>query len=252
MKNLNNIRIKSLKDYYIEINEYIPKEIKKIIIAVHGFGGDKDSSVIVALANELNKYNIGLVCFDFPGHGKSEVDGNYFTVENSINDLNEVEKYIQEKYKSPIGIFATSYGAYITLLNIGKNQKEYSDVILRCPAIDMFNIFRKNILNISEDDFKQKGYCELGYERKINIIYKYFEELEKNNVNEIVKELNIPIVIIHGTEDNMAPIEDSIEFETKFKERVILEKVYGADHRFKKEGELEKILNISVNYLKEI
>lgn len=246
---MNNIRIKTSKKYSIEINEYIPEKMKKVIIAVHGFGGDKNSTVIVALANELNKYNIGLVCFDFPGHGQSEVDGNYFTVENSINDLNEVEKYVKEKYKLPIGIFATSYGAYITLLNIGKNKKEYSDVILRCPAIDMFNIFRKNILNISEDDFKQKGYCELGYERKINIIYKYFEELEKNNVKEIIKEVNIPIVIIHGTEDDMAPIEDSIEFERKFKENVILEKVYGADHRFKKEGELEKIIEISKKYL---
>ena len=249
---MNNIRIKSLKDYYIEINEYIPEKMKKVIIAVHGFGGDKNSTVIVALANELNKYNIGLVCFDFPAHGQSEVDGNYFTVENSINDLNEVEKYVKEKYKLPIGIFATSYGAYITLLNIGKNKKEYSDVILRCPAIDMYNIFRKNILNISQEEFKQKGYCELGYERKINIIYEYFEELEKNNVKEIVSNLNIPIVIIHGTEDNMSPIKDSIELERKFKEKVILEKVYGADHRFKKEGELEKILNISVKYLKEI
>lgn len=246
---MNNIKIKSLKNYYININEYIPEEMKKVIIAVHGFGGDKESTVIVALANELNKYNIGLVCFDFPGHGQSEVDGNYFTVENSINDLNEVEKYVKEKYKLPIGIFATSYGGYITLLNIGKNKKEYSDVILRCPAIDMFNIFKKNILNISEEEFKQKGFCELGYDRKINIIYKYFEELEKNNIKKIVDSLTIPIVIIHGTEDDLAPIEDSIELEEKFKEYVMLEKVYGADHRFKKEGELEKIIEISKKYL---
>lgn len=246
---MNNIKIKSLKNYYININEYIPEEMKKVIIAVHGFGGDKESTVIVALANELNKYDIGLICFDFPGHGQSEVDGNYFTVENSINDLNEVEKYVREKYKLPIGIFATSYGGYITLLNISKNKKEYSDVILRCPAIDMFNIFRKNILNISEEEFIQKGFCELGYERKINIIYEYFEELEKNNVKEIVDSLTIPIVIIHGTEDDMAPIEDSIELEEKFKEYVVLEKVYGADHRFKKEGELEKIIEISKKYI---
>ena len=91
---MNNIKIKSLKNYYININEYIPEKMKKVIIAVHGFGGDKESTVIVALANELNKYNIGLVCFDFPGHGQSEVDGNYFTVENSINDFLELNQDI--------------------------------------------------------------------------------------------------------------------------------------------------------------
>lgn len=246
---MNNVKILSKQNYYIDVNEYIPEKLNKIIIAVHGFGGDKDSSVIVALANELNKYNIGVVCFDFPGHGSSAVDGNFFTVANSINDLNSVEEYILQKYNVPVGIFATSYGGYITLLNIGKNIKQYSDVILRCPAIDMYNIFKKNILTITDEEFEKKGFCELGYERKINITFKYYNELKNNKIQEIIKNLYLPITIIHGTEDDMAPINDSIEFKNKFEKLVTLEKVYGADHRFKKEGELEKILDITKKHL---
>ena len=247
--NSNNTKINSKNNYYIEVNEYIPQKLDKIIIAVHGFGGDKNSSVIVALANELNKYNIGIVCFDFPGHGESTVDGKFFTVTNSINDLNTVEQYVIDKYNVPIGIFATSYGGYITLLNIGINKKNYSNVILRCPAINMYEIFKKNILSINEDELEKNGYCELGNERKININLEYYKELENNNIKNIVKKLNLPIVIIHGTEDDMAPISDSIEFQNNFKEYVTLEKVYGADHRFKKEGELEKIINITKKHL---
>ena len=246
---MNNIQILSKQNYYIDVNEYIPEKLNKNIIAVHGFGGDKNSNVIVALANELNKYNIGIVSFDFPGHGKSTVDGKFFTVSNSINDLNSVEEYILQKYNVPIGIFATSYGSYITLLNIGKNIKQYSDVILRCPAIDMYNIFRKNILTITDEEFKTNGFCELGYDRKINITFEYYEELKNNNIQEIIKNLYLPITIIHGTEDDMAPIDDSIKFQNKFNKFVTLEKVYGADHRFKKEGELEKILDITKKHL---
>ena len=43
-----------------------------------------------------------------------------------------------------------------------------------------------------------------------------FEELKNNNIQEIIKNLYLPITIIHGTEDDMAPINDSIEFQNKF------------------------------------
>ena len=50
--------------------------MKEIIIACHGFAGDKESSAIEALADEMNRNNVGVICFDFPGHGKSEVDAD--------------------------------------------------------------------------------------------------------------------------------------------------------------------------------
>ena len=70
------------REYNINIKEMIPEEVEEIMIAIHGFAGDKESSAITAVANELNKQKIGVIALDLPGHGVSEVDGDYLTLDN--------------------------------------------------------------------------------------------------------------------------------------------------------------------------
>ena len=55
-------------------------EIKQVVIGVHGFAGDKESSVLIALAEMLEKMNIALVTYDLPFHGEN--------ISNEAIDLN--------------------------------------------------------------------------------------------------------------------------------------------------------------------
>ena len=69
MENKNQIKLIEVngKSYKIDTKIYIPAgEMKEIIIACHGFAGDKESSAIEALADEMNRNNVGVICFDFP------------------------------------------------------------------------------------------------------------------------------------------------------------------------------------------
>ena len=49
-------------------------------------------------------------------------------------------------------------------------------------------------------------------------------------------------------ENNVVPINDSIEFCEKFDS--ILYRIEGADHRFKKYGELDQVIDIALDILK--
>lgn len=239
----------SNNSYEIFCDLYLPENesIEKIIIACHGFGGDKNSSAILMLAKTLTKYNIGVLAFDFPGHGISNASGYEYTLENCIGDINDVEEYIKKELDiKNIGFFATSFGAYAVLLKINRDKKIYSSIILRCPALNMKSIFENSILRADLKDFIKKGECELGFERKIIVTKRFYEELIKNDIFKLYNTKN-EIVIIHGTKDDVAPIEDSIKFRNKFKNIVKLFKVEGADHRFKKEGELEQVIEIAKN-----
>lgn len=241
----------SKKKYKIACDLYLPNDekINKMIIACHGFGGDKESSAIILLSKSLTNHNIGVITFDFPGHGISETDGYEYTVKNCVEDINDVEKYVEQTFLNiEVGFFATSFGAYAVLLKINKTEKKYNSVVLRCPALDMKNIFLKSILKISYKEFMEKGICVLGFERNIIITKKYYEELLKNDIFKMYNKEN-DILIIHGTNDNIAPISDSIKFQNKFKDEVKLYKIEGADHRFKKEGEIEKVINVATNYI---
>ena len=57
MENKNQMKLIEVngKSYKIDTKIYIPAgEMKEIIIACHGFAGDKESSAIEALADEMN------------------------------------------------------------------------------------------------------------------------------------------------------------------------------------------------------
>lgn len=235
--------------YRISFKEYLPQKFEEIIIACHGFGGDKESSAIELLSKAANKKNIGVIAFDFPAHGESEVEGDFLTLDNCISDLETVEEYVKENYKNvkKIDIFATSYGAYITLLKIIKNDCNYNKIILRALAIEMGNIFKDYLLGEDIKEFLERGFAILGFERKIKITEEFYLELEKNKIIELYNK-GKEMLIIQGDEDNVAPIKDTISFVNN---NITLKILRGADHRMKKEGELETVVEWSLKYINE-
>ena len=56
-----------------------------IIIAVHGFSSSKDSFINKKLAPILKENNIGLVCFDLPGHGDRK--NELLTVDSCLKSI---------------------------------------------------------------------------------------------------------------------------------------------------------------------
>lgn len=252
MKNL--IKIDS-KKYSISAKIYLPEDnlpLKEIIIACHGFAGDKESSAIELLAKEIINYGVGVICFDFPGHGASQTDASNLTISNCMEDINVIENYLHQNYANiPIGIFATSFGAYIALINIAKNSKHYNHIILRSPAIKMANIYRYNLLREPEEDYKKRGFTKLGFERELVIPYTFMQELDNNNIFNIYKNISsMPsIYIVQGDMDDIAPINDTKEFVLLNPKKISLYIIAGADHRMKGPGELDKAINFSKNVI---
>lgn len=243
-------KLKSTNGYNISTKSYLPQESpKEIIIAVHGFAGDKESSAISLLAKEMTKEGFGVVCFDFPGHGESEVEADKLTIDNCINDIETVEEYIKEKYgkQMKIDLFATSFGAYITLLKIFKYNTKYNKIVLRAPAIKMDKIFKETLLRETFEEFQKRGITKLGFDRIMNIPFSFYEELKQNQILKIYKNSQ-KILIIQGTEDDVAPIKDTKELIDLDKTNFELFEIQGADHRMKKDGELEKAINKAKKY----
>lgn len=243
-------KLKSTNGYNISAKSYLPQESpKEIIIAVHGFAGDKESSAISLLAKEMTKEGFGVVCFDFPGHGESEVEADKLTIDNCINDIETIEEYIKEKYgkQMKIDLFATSFGAYITLLKIFKYNTKYNKIELRAPAIKMDKIFKETLLRETFEEFQKRGITKLGFDRIMNIPFSFYEELKQNQILKIYKNSQ-KILIIQGTEDDVAPIKDTKELIDLDKTNFELFEIRGADHRMKKDGELEKAINKAKEY----
>ena len=84
MEKLRNV--KSKNGYLISCKEWIVENPEQIVVACHGFAGDKESSAISMLAESLVVERIGTIAFDLPGHGESEVSGDKLTINNCLKN----------------------------------------------------------------------------------------------------------------------------------------------------------------------
>lgn len=102
--------------------------------------------------------------------------------------------------------------------------------------------------SISAEDLKTPK--NIGREQELWIDYNFIEEL-RNNKLQNSKPTNNYLYILQGTKDDIVNPADNEQFFKEFyanKHKIIY--FENADHRFKKPGELEKIIEESLNILK--
>ena len=231
-------------NYNIEVDEAVPRDARRIILAMHGFCGSKASRCITLLQEVETKKGIGLVKFDWPAHGKSNAKDSDLTVSNCLADLSSVVIHLQKKYpEAELIAFATSFGGYVTMLYAGEHPRVFSRIILRSPALRFGAVLQENI--IDEDMAKQlseTGAFATGFDRIIRVSEEFVRESRERRIEDLYKDPEAwdlsHVTIIHGDADELVPFRDSVAFADRF--GVELHKVSGADHRYTGDGQLEE------------
>lgn len=242
----------SLNGYTISYDEYRQEKSHLTVIAMHGFGGDRTSRCIAKLQVCMQRHNVNLITFDWPAHGESETDGQSLRIENCLNDLKTVCDYVKEQDpEGSILAFATSFGAYITLLFQSMYPEILKGMILRAPAIRMDRILTENILDRATlSELQESGICSFGFERQMLLHREFLEDLKTNDLMQIYKSTTVRnIEIIQGDEDVTAPVEDTLEFCKMTQAKMHL--IRGANHRFDKKGQVDEVIDIAEDIIGE-
>lgn len=232
-----------MKNMHIKL--FKPKKIEQVLIAVHGFAGDSDSSVITAIADELNNHNVLVVAFDLPCHGKDKKTGT-LNLKDCLDYITKVEDYVQITYKNlPISYFATSFGGYLLLNHINNTNQQYKNIILRAPAVFMSKIIKEKLLAEHGYTFKdlQNKTLNMGYEKELNIDINFYNNLVENSLKDFKNTTFLHI--IQGKKDDIVNFkQNELYFNENCKNSYKMYYFENADHRFKNIGELEKIVDI--------
>ena len=227
-------------------------KIKQVVIGVHGFCGDKESSVLIALAEKLNNNGGVLITFDLPFHGENS-NTSSIDLCACINSIGKVLSYAKLHYKDlPISFFSTSFGAYLTLVYLSKHDEHLNKIILRAPAINMSETLKNIIQNEKEitiDELKNQP-IDFGYGNSLIIDYKFLADLTNMNLMNLPTTQNNLFVLQGKLDTTVNPTENSKFFNKKYPNKHKIFYFENADHRFKKPGELEKILQITLDLLK--
>lgn len=109
------------------------KPSKKIIVAVHGYQGNKGDKLIQILVSNALKKGYQVISFDLPAHGDRK-EKEELCIPECIRDLRQVMDYAQESWQE-VSLFANSLGAYLSLLGYGKECLHHAWFL--APLVDM-------------------------------------------------------------------------------------------------------------------
>lgn len=212
----------------IDADLYYPREGCPVVVFSHGYNGCKTD--FSHAAQFLEKNGIGAITFTFCGGSTRDTSGTPtkdMTVFSEAEDLKAVVKHVQ-KYSKEIFLFGGSMGGLVSALVADELKEKIAGLILLYPALciaDNWNDAYKTEDVIPEVlDFWG---MELGK--------NFFKTLRGFSVAEHTGAYANPVLILHGTQDEIVPISYSREAAKRYKNAMLVP-FEGERHGFSEEG----------------
>jgi alpha-beta hydrolase superfamily lysophospholipase len=222
---------------------HIPEEkTNSVIIFAHGFTSGKDRPRMIKLAEKMVENGFAVFRFDFGGHGESE--DRIITVKDQVDDYNSAIEFVIGEGYTNVGLFGSSFGGMCSILVY---STKVSAIVLWAPNTKPY--FSPLYNEQAKKEIEKQGFVNFEKpDRKFKIGEGYFTDVSKVNQKELLSNVKIPVLIMHGDEDDVLSFQDSREAMKYLPEGSKLEIMKGAGHNL--ESSLERIINLSVKWFK--
>lgn len=216
----------------------------RLVLGVHGLGGSAEDEIQLGIAEEMALFNAVTVRFDFPGHGKSPMTDAAFSVKNCVTTLLETACWAKSEYPQveDLCIFATGFGAYITLLALDDLAQLPGKLklVVQTPSVLMHETLPR-MIQMSRETFRAMDRYTFRLERPLTVCYAFLEELRENIA---LNTYSVPMLILHGEEDDYIRLSDIRQLR-RINEDAKLVFIPGATHRFQEDGAWDMVLDLT-------
>lgn len=218
------------------------RDEKIITIFCHGFTTNKDGNTNQQLEVILDRVGLAVFRFDFFGHGESEGSLDQITTSHAVDNVLKAAEFVQTLgYKKTI-LYGSSFGGMASLL-AAPGIKNLKAMALKSPVTDYpGSLFSR--LNKSElDTWEKNGYHTFidGKGAKQRINYSFFQDAASLNVYQILSRISIPVLIVHGDQDEIVPVEQSRKTALLLPDSR-LEVIKGADHTYSQSRHFNRMI----------
>ena len=218
--------------------------IRRVVLGVHGIGGSAMDDIQTSLAEEMEFFSSVVYRFDFPAHGESPMDDSFLTLKYCREVLMTVARHAKESYPEveDLCIFATGFGAYITLtcledmLDLPGSIK----LVVQTPSVRMHETLLA-IKKISKATLRAMDRIRFNDTRPFDVTYAFYKELESTPA---LITYPIPMLILHSEQNSVIRMEDIQNF-ARINEQSKLVIIPGTTHRFLEEGAWDMVLDLT-------
>lgn len=216
----------------VKINfEKIGNKKGNALVFLHGWG--QNIQMMKVVAEKFPKENV--IIIDLPGHGKSEMPKEVWTLDDFTNMLHELLNHLKIDCPTLIG---HSFGGKIALIYASR-YKVKKLVLFGSPfkVKKNPNSLKVKILKKAKKLPGMKKIAEIAkkhigsedYKNASPIMRDILVKHVNTDITEDVKKITCPTLIIWGDKDQAVPIEDAYELESLIKDSAVI-KYDGCTH----------------------
>lgn len=228
---------------------YVPeKEAFPLVICCHGLGGTHEGSRDIA--ERFAEEGIGAFIFDFCGGSYESLSDGKTTEMTVLTEAKDLEAVIDElkKYKgvdvNNIFLLGKSQGAVVSTITAFRRPEEIKGII------GLYSGYFLEDMAKEEADRYEKLPPVLNV-LKVDVSDRYIEDMMNLHIYDMMRKYSGDVLLIHGTEDSVAPISYAEEAAVTFPNARLIT-IEGAEHGFhgpEREGVIETAIDFIQNEL---
>jgi pimeloyl-ACP methyl ester carboxylesterase len=226
------------------------RDAKPILIFVHGFKGFKDWGAHNLMARYFSEKRFVFVKFNFSHNGTTPAKPAEFTdleafgnnnFEIEIDDLDTVINWIIEtplvpdyqKNANQIYLLGHSRGGSISIIKTAEDAR-IKKLVTWAPVNNFARHWDQDFI----EEWKKDGVTWVQNSRtkqEMPMYYQLYENYLQNksrfDIEAAVRKIQIPFMVVQGTEDDVVPFEESLEIK-KWNQKLKLDLIPHGDHTF--------------------
>lgn len=220
----------------------------QIVVIGHGVTGNKERPFIVHLAESLAEAGISVLRFSFSGNGDSEGEFTDSTITKEVADLGCVLDALDGYTVAYVG---HSMGGAVGVLRAATDERIRFLVSL-AGMVHTKAFAQREFGDVTPDE----GF--MWDEPACPLSQAYMDDLSAiDSVVRHASDVTVPWLLVHGAEDDVVPLQDSLDILRHANEGAELVQFMNADHVFSGESllqmtaEVVKWLDRHLNELEE-
>lgn len=217
---------------------------QRIVLGVHGLGGSMEDEIQTGIAEEMTIFCAASIRFDLPCHGSNRTQDNTLSLQPCLDTLLAVAADAKEKFPQvqELCVFATGFGAYLTLLALSRLQQLPGSIrlVIQTPGVCMHATLLA-MLRMSRETLRAMQRYTLQAPKPFDVTYSFYEELLQNVA---LTTYDMPMLILHGEADDFIHMADIWAFRS-VNDQAKLVIIPGTSHRFLEEGAWDMVLDLT-------
>ena len=221
------------------------------VLAVHGFGGSKDSLAIEGLAGRLCDKGFRVAAPDLPCHGERIENERELTPERCLADILAVECWLRSQ-GGDVSAFGTSFGGCLLLKRMELYGNSFRKAVLRVPAVNMADSLLR-CMKLFQPDFtldtaKRNGF-HVKMSRELNIPFEFYGRLlELDEVRHSAVWDSPDVLAVYAGLDELVARADTEEF-LRLNPHIQRLCIEGTGHRMLRPEHLAQALDRAAEHL---